>query len=417
MKTKGCKWCFITTSVSFVERRLINMNTKCNICGNEVKTSYSLKYIDLLGSGQHEYYQNVAVCPNCGYIFTQNPFSSEQLESRYSKMSKFEYDVDSYQYVVKDNLRHQCIRQKNFIEENVTDYASIFEVGAASGYNLSIYKMRRGGVEPSSLNCALAKKNYGVDLYNGMFSEYYSSVGTNRKYDLVFLSMVLEHIVNPFDFICQCGEICEKYIFVEVPTLDYKYIEEPFGMFCEEHVSMFTLESLTYMMNHAGFSLINKEIIFEDNLYLPAGYPAIASIWKKEDMTIDDNKLKPEISSEDCFKNYVKNNEMYLETVKDKINLIPDDIKLAIWGVGHHVSMLLANTRLSVKNIVRVYDSDKRKEGSKIAGIPIHPFDLNDIRTGDVEAILITTYTAQKSIDDCLKSLNINIPIYKLYDI
>ena len=134
-------------------------------------------------------------------------------------------------------------------------------------------------------------------------------------------------------------------------------------------------------------------------------------------MTIDDNKLKPEISSEDCFKNYVKNNEMYLETVKDKINLIPDDIKLAIWGVGHHVSMLLANTRLSVKNIVRVYDSDKRKEGSKIAGIPIHPFDLNDIRTGDVEAILITTYTAQKSIDDCLKSLNINIPIYKLYDI
>ena len=56
------------------------------------------------------------------------------------------------------------------------------------------------------------------------------------------------------------------------------------------------------------------------------------------------------------------------ETVKDKINLIPDDVKLAIWGVGHHVSMLLANTRLEVKNIVRVYDSDKRKEGSKISG-------------------------------------------------
>ena len=51
------------------------------------------------------------------------------------------------------------------------------EVGAASGYNLSLYTgKRRFGIEPSALNCKLAKKNYGVEMFNGLWSEFLEKI-------------------------------------------------------------------------------------------------------------------------------------------------------------------------------------------------------------------------------------------------
>lgn len=55
-------------------------------------------------------------------------------------------------------------------------YESIPEIGEASGYNLSLYEgKRRFGIEPFALNCNLAKKNYGVDMFGGMWSEFLES--------------------------------------------------------------------------------------------------------------------------------------------------------------------------------------------------------------------------------------------------
>lgn len=49
------------------------------------------------------------------------------------------------------------------------DYQSVLEVGASSGYNLSLYKGKKTlGIEPSEINCKLAHENYGVTLYPGM---------------------------------------------------------------------------------------------------------------------------------------------------------------------------------------------------------------------------------------------------------
>ena len=391
---------------------------KCCVCKSKVKTNFGLKFLDLLGSDSHEYTQLVSVCPKCGYIFTQNPFSEKQLENRYKKMSKFEYDANLNLNVIKDSFKIQCIRQKHFIEENINEYDSILEIGAASGFNLSLYKKDNKtvqGVEPSELNCKLSKKYYNIQMFNGMFDDYYN-LYSHQKYDIIFLSMVLEHIVNPFDFILKCKDLCKRYIFIEVPTLDYKYLEEPYGMFAEEHVSIFTLENLTNLMHQAGFKLVNKEFIFGDKYYLPAGYPGIVSLWEINTEK-DYFSLKPEISSLERFNKYVDNNAILLEEIKNKINEIPSDIKLGLWGAGHHISMLLANTDLISKNITKIYDSDERKRGLKILNIPIEPFDTSDFINKKIEGVLITSYTAQTKIIKVLKDKNVDIPIYTLYDL
>lgn len=292
---------------------------------------------------------------------------------------------------------------------------SIIDIGAASGFNLSLYKnhCKVYGIEPSERNCKNAFELYGIEMFCGMCNQYFKKK-LNKSYDMIFLSHVLEHIVNPRDFILQCKKINNKYIFIEVPTFDYKFIDEPFGMFGEEHVNMFTLESLENLMNSCNYELLNVDMIMGIEQRLPAAWPAISTIWvkkmgeiKKHDFVIESCKVLDE---------YIKKSWLKMDEFRRIVNNINIDKKLAIWGTGHHASMLLANTSLLIKNVVKIYDSDKRKWGQTFNGIIIEGFNENDIDTKRIDIILIATYTAQKAIEKSLVPYKTKIEIIKLYN-
>ena len=234
---------------------------------------------------------------------------------------------------------------------------------------------------------------------------------SGETFDLIFTSHVLEHIVDPMKFIRECATICNRYMFVEVPCFNIKFVEEPYGMFGEEHVNFFTIQSLWHLMNNAGFAPIEFEMIFDLKNFVPAGSPAISTLWEKS------SAKKLIYKSGACLERYLAENENLLQAVDEKIKQIPSDKKLALWGIAHHAAMLLANTSLAKKNIVRIYDSDKRKTGLKFFGVPIVPFNEADVISGEVDAILLTTYTAQRKISKVIDKMNLPCKIYKLYDI
>lgn len=396
------------------------MIDKCCICNStDVKTVLDLPFRDILGKPAGQLWNpSIAICPHCGFIYQQNPFTAEELENRYKNLSKFEFDSKDYIPTGEDDYSKRCLRQKHFIEESCNDFDSILEIGAASGYNLGLYKKETSvyGVEPSENNCKLAKKLYDVDMYCGMFADFIKSDKVSSDgYDMIFTSMVLEHIVNPFEFISELGNICNKYFFIEVPALDFKFVDEPFGMICEEHVNIFTFEGLTSLMNASGFELLNAEICFEPSTRLPAGYPSYQTIWVKG---CSNRPLKRStFSSTSILSNYIEVNKAELERIDGIISKIPDDEKLAVWGAGHHLSMLLANTSLQNKHIVRVYDSDLRKKGQIVMGEPIQPYTKEDFDNGLVDSILITTYVAQKAIINFLSKESLKVKLYLMYDI
>lgn len=393
----------------------------CNICGQEAEVLYRLPFRDLQGSEQTEYVQRICLCKRCGFLFTQNPLTEKQLADRYKNFSKFEFDADDYLLDESKEYKKRSVRQRFFVENAIeNDFESILEVGAASGYNLSLYNGKSVyGIEPSAKNCRLAKEHYNVELYNGMFSEYVhyyeQKEQTKRKYDLIFLSHVLEHIVNPYDFILECKSMCNKYIFVEVPTMDYRYMEEPMGTFCEEHVNYFTLEGLNSLMTAAGFGLVDVNYIFGLDVFLPACYPSVATIWRIGEN--GKNDFRPILSTELIANTYIKQNEIEFEKIRKKIDAIPNDERLAVWGTGHHASMLLANTSLNEKNIVKVYDGDKRKARYTFAGVQIESFQEEDVLNRTIDGILIATYTAQKAISKLVEPYKSQCKIYYLYDL
>lgn len=391
---------------------------KCNICEGGVEKVFELPFLDLQGAEERKYIQQLCFCKKCGFLFTGNPFSDKQLLNRYKNFSKFEFDDENYMLDDSEGYKKRCLRQYRFIKDAIDDdFLSILEVGAASGYNLSLYSEKKEvkGIEPSLRNCQSALKYYNVDMYNGMFDEYIQSENV-KKYDLIFLSHTLEHLVNPSDFIAKCKQLCNKYIFIEVPSMDYKFIEEPLGMFCEEHVNYFTLESLSNLMYSHGFEMVDVNYIFGIEYSLPAGWPAMSTIWKIAESAANTPKI-PVLDSELIITTYIRKNIEALNKIKQLIDGIPMDEKLAVWGTGHHASMLLANTSLAEKNIVKVYDGDKRKHEYEFNGVRIGGFDESDIYDKRIDSILVATYTAQKAISKITNKYKDACKIYYLYSL
>ncbi|MDD3174447.1 MAG: class I SAM-dependent methyltransferase [Herbinix sp.] len=378
--------------------------------------AFKLPFQNLIGFNEKVYIQRIRICDKCGFIFTENPLTQEQLSIRYKEYSKYEFDDENHILQESEEYQARSYRQKQLIERNCNDIESIFEVGAASGFNLGLYKgIKRYGVEPSAVNCKLAKKYYSVEMFNGVFEEYIN-MPQNEKYDMVFLSHTLEHIVDPYAFIRQCSRINNKYVFIEVPTIDYKNIKAPFDLFCDEHVNYFSLQGLTSLMNKAGYSIVDCNMVFEPKQTLPAGLPAISTIWEKKD-SISVYQY-PMIQTKDLLKAYIKLNKAAFGPVNRIIDIIPSDERLAIWGAGNHASILLANTNLKNKNIVKIYDSDVKKQRVfKMCGLPISAYKEDDVINGSVEGILIATYSGQKAITKILEKSGANCKIYVLYNI
>lgn len=102
----------------YMEKNLI---TTCCICGNEVETKKILPYRNLIGSDTEFYKMNIAQCKSCGFIFQQNPLTSEQLENCYRNESKYEFDSENNVFNEYYNYSSYCNRQKHFIDENISN--------------------------------------------------------------------------------------------------------------------------------------------------------------------------------------------------------------------------------------------------------------------------------------------------------
>lgn len=391
---------------------------ECNVCksvyGGGVETVLKLPFCDVVGMAS-EYTQHIGYCSSCGFIFTQNPFNSEQLANRYKNFSKYEFDEGSYSFIDSEDYKNRSTRQYHYIDQVIgtNSFSSVLEVGAASGYNLSLYKNKKTfGIEPSMVNCQNAKKYYDVEMFCGMFDEYMKS-NTNEKFDLIFLSGVLEHIVNPRDFIEQCAVLNNEYMFIEVPTLDFLFLDEAYGLFCDEHVNYFTLESLQYLMNTCGYGLVSANILLDMENASPCGR-ALTSVWKKNN-TIRSHVVVNNVLS--TFNDYVEKSNEDMNRIRKIIDEIPNDAKLAVWGTGNCLSKLLAMTNLAEKNILRVYDSNVHKQGCFVQKIQIRRFDAKDISDNIIDTVVISSYTAQKAISKILKSYSGKIKVITLYDL
>jgi 2-polyprenyl-3-methyl-5-hydroxy-6-metoxy-1,4-benzoquinol methylase len=248
---------------------MMEENNKCQICGsNDLKKinfgfSFFRKYYDK--------YHNKYFCPQCCLVQMSPSPSENYLDSLYKKSYRksvnildkkdeidIEFDWTTVSYSRFINLK--TIFLKNDLDKN--KFNSILDIGGyqgAFGFALKQF-FETNDVTVSDYDengLKLAKNYFGLKslLINKLFKQ-------NKKYHLISLVHVLEHIKEPVKYLKNVSSILDDngVVYIEVPN----NINFPFSD--KTHLFEYSPYSLEKIINISNFNLIDMQI---------QGYPII----------------------------------------------------------------------------------------------------------------------------------------------
>lgn len=165
------------------------LTVACHVCASTENTTY----IEARG-------YRIAQCRNCGLWFVNPQPTVEELRQFYST-----YD-DGVQW---RNLEERFNRGVRSSILRIKQCGAVLDVGCGSGNFLRCMKQKgfsTFGIEPSGSGSEYARDEHGVDIYHGMIEDYLAA-NRDRRFDLVTMLNVLEHVTDPIGILSQLSKV------------------------------------------------------------------------------------------------------------------------------------------------------------------------------------------------------------------
>ncbi len=392
-------------------------NRKCPVCESENKeVVFAQDFNDILGISLDKFEQNIAICKDCGMVYTTPFVNDEELNNYYSYMSSYEYDNNDNLYP-KTHMK-RSLQQFEYIKNFINNHNSVLDIGCAIGYTLSLFKdagYKTLGLEPSAKNKQIAKEKYDVEVE----TRFLDKDGLDgRIFDVVMLSHVAEHLKYPLDIFKNIKNVLndDGLLFIENPDIDL-FDEQDLYQFFFEHINYFNIDSTKNLLYKAGFELVDSKIFYNDKSTAPF-YPTLGTLWKKSDKNYEiENYYEKNRATIQKYIDLINNFRGELMTKVD--NIISSHKNIAIWAAGTLTSQLMSQTNLSKGDIRAIFDNDSKKDGLKMENITIHKPNMSAeyFKEKNIEAIIIGSWSSQDEIYDSLKFLEDGgIKIYRLFE-
>ena len=207
----------------------------------------------------------VSVCDECGHTFVKNQLIPEKLGELYKSS-----EVDKQFQVRKEQdkalnkywtLVYAKYLQK--LKENTNENVSLLDIGAGGGDFLSLCdkltKFELHAMEFSENSAPFLRSIVGEDhLYRDKIS---NTNFNKKKFDIVTMFGVLEHIDNPIEEFIKCKEILGKdgKMLILVPNL-YSRAFKILGLSVptlnpRSHLNYFSKKSMEFLCNKTGFKI------------------------------------------------------------------------------------------------------------------------------------------------------------------
>lgn len=200
------------------------------------------------------YHYQMLRCEKCTLLYASEIYDEEYSNKLYNE-SLFEYssEIDgltkSYSETLKEGIKLLENSKKNFLE-----------IGCGNGFML-LEALKLGfenvkGIEPSKDAISFADDKIKNFIQHGIFDENYIE---NEKYDLVFIAMIIEHVVDSNKFleniynvlkpggvvICICHN--ERHFLAKI-------LKENHPIINDEHVAVFNEKALNLIFKKNKFS-------------------------------------------------------------------------------------------------------------------------------------------------------------------
>lgn len=214
---------------------------KCIICKNDLHHFSNISFLDM----------PVSHCKNCDLYVTGNSEYGikKKLRDIYSGEYWNEWNAETS---IKSNYTdaHSLGKYRDWTSQfsyckKFLDKKSILEIGAGGGQTIFWFDQMNYnviGIEPDSRNVDLINKK----LKNSkVISSFIEDINLEQKFDFIWMSHVLEHLVRPDLFLKKIKNNLNPngFIFIEVPSSEHKENLQV-SILDHPHVYHFTKKSL-----------------------------------------------------------------------------------------------------------------------------------------------------------------------------
>lgn len=362
---------------------------RCPICGDqgcsiERKLKIYVRAFDDIISSEF------SVCAACDFAFMVNPFNDATMADYYRKNDQIRREE-----VTAEEEQH-ISEQVRFLARNMHGGTidNMLEVGPDCGAFLSIARHKLGVRcyfdELNEIACTKLRAKGFLDV-NGMDDG-------GRRFDVIVLRHVLEHIVFPVQYGTELKNRLSPggFVFIEVPDCSSLDLDQTDG-FCLEHVNYFSLTSMCRLMNRAGYSVVAYE-----SAQTP-GYSTTSNRVLRILVQTNPHAQRTCDQGPDAWNNLLKKTLAHYDAI-DSLFLRNKDRRTAFYGAGTHTLMFLANSKVGLPKII--YDKDPKKIGTILYGSKI--VDADSIADSDIDLLVIMVTSYEKEVRSFLQQKGIS---------
>jgi len=231
----------------------------CSVCGNKDPEKFKVKY-------EKENFA-VVTCNTCSFHFIP-PYYRKKIEYTQYKNADVTAAVRAGNNWVK--IQRHKLRFK-FIQKFIKS-GKLFDLGAGWGHFM------------------LAGKELGYDVYGVEISEQpylycvndlklpvdhidFFEMDEAKKFDVITMWDVLEHIDKANDFLAKCSKLTKPdgYLFLQVPQIDSYFAKkhkDNWKMMGLDHVNYFGKDTITKILAHNGYEVVKIKSSFEIKLFI-----------------------------------------------------------------------------------------------------------------------------------------------------
>jgi 2-polyprenyl-3-methyl-5-hydroxy-6-metoxy-1,4-benzoquinol methylase len=252
------------SSFSFARKQEFEKNIgplhklSCCVCASE-------KFRRISDTDRYGFYCPVGICIHCGHVQQEWVYSPQTMRHFYESFYR-----DIYGYLSPRDFFEEQRREGQRIHDSIQAAfaapGAMLEVGAGAGGILSVFQDNNWDAVGLDLNSHYLEygRSRGIELVKATLSEVFS----DRQFDLIILSHVLEHVTNPSEMLQQCVSRLSAggKIWIEVPSIHIvrnRYYKSDLLRYLQNaHVSYFSSGSLVNLLsqNGLGYLSMDKEI-------------------------------------------------------------------------------------------------------------------------------------------------------------
>lgn len=232
----------------------------CPWCGSDKSTKWCEDELPYL----------TVQCDDCSIVYVKHRLNEKGRIAYYKN-----YNTEKHQELIKSSLRDDMYKIENELVTNFLKKGHILDVGCGGAFFLDSFDNKnydKYGVEYGDDGFKVASSKYPAKILQGEFP-LLKDIKDNSM-DLVIFRGVLEHVINPKDYLKKAKKVLKKggYIFITAtPNLNSLCADIFRNNFNQhipaEHIILFNDEHLKTYLKELNFNLTSERIFYLETPY------------------------------------------------------------------------------------------------------------------------------------------------------